>query len=114
MITIEQCQNKSKYGLKLTNRDIDTCYRNIFEMNCKAEFKNEYGLAKVDKSMMQDCIKKQFHGLPSAQVSGAVSLSIFAVLFAAVLILFASRRKTIQTKREELAERDEYSFRVFV
>ena len=97
----------------MSNKHIDTCYRKAFEKICEAKF-NKYGLAKVGNSAMQNCIDAQFGGLTTTTSVNAVSLSMFTVMFAAVLILFASKRQTISRRRDNLVERDEYSFRVFV
>ena len=106
---IEECNSKSKYGVILSKGETDTCHRNYFEKVCAKEIKKTYGL--VDEPAIKYCADQKLGKLTNGHVT---FVSVATVLFAVVLLFVAFKRQAIPRRRENTANQDEFSFRVFV
>ena len=109
MITIDPCDSKSKYGVILSKGETETCHRNYFKKVCAKEIEEKYGL--VDETAIQYCADKKLDKLTNGHVT---FVSVATVLFAVVLLFVAFKRQAIPRRRENTANQDEFSFRVFV
>ena len=109
MITIDPCDSKSRYGVILSKGETERCHRNYFKKVCANEIKELYGL--VDETAIAYCVDKKFGKLSNGHFT---FFSIATVLFAIVLLFVTFKRQAIPRKRENTANQDEFSFRVFV